>query len=144
MSSSAASSKFSGTIPAQGSDSVIQFFIQGADTRGATSMYPAAGTNSRAMIKVGPAESSAGKQTFRIIMTPADAALLHQFVNLMSDDLFGCTIVHNEREVFYDARIRLHGSMFSRTSSSSTGFAVKFPADHLFRGSRKSVVVRRS
>jgi len=144
MSSPDASSSFSGTIPAQSSDSVVQFFIQATDTRGARSTYPAAGTEARALIKVGTTESTAGKQTFRIIMTPADAALLHEFVNLMSDDLLGCTIVHNEREVYYDARIRLHGSMFSRTSPSSTGFTVKFPSDHLFRGSCDSLVVRRS
>lgn len=144
MPSPDASSNFSGTIPAQSSDSVIQFFIQGTDARGAKSTYPAAGTNARALIKVGSVESIAGKQTFRIIMTPSDATLLHDFVNLMSDDPLGCTIVHNEREVYYDARIRLHGSMFSRTSPSSTGFTVKFPSDHLFRGSCDSVVVRRS
>jgi hypothetical protein len=144
MSSAEASSSFSGTIPGQASDSVIQFYIQGTDIRGATSTYPAAGAKARALIKVGSVENSTGMQTFRIIMTPADAALLHEFVNLMSDDLLGCTIVHNEREVFYDARIRLHGSMFSRPSPSSTGFTVKFPSDHLFRGSRSSVIVRRS
>src|SRR5207247_2265971 len=76
--------------------------------------------------------------------TPADAALLHEFVNVMSDDLLGCTIVHNEREVFYDARIRLHGSMYTRDIPSSTGFTVRFPSDHPLRGSRGSVVVRRS
>ncbi len=144
MSSPDASSNYSGTIPAQTSESVIQFFIQGTDTRGARSTYPAAGSNSRALIKVAATERIAGEQTFRIIMTPADAALLHDFVNMMSDDLLGCTIVHNEREVFYDSRIRLHGSMFSRDSPSFTGFVVKFPADHLFRGYVNSVVVRRS
>jgi hypothetical protein len=135
---------YTATIPAQPSASVIQFFVEGADLLGATSTYPAGGTNSRALIKVEGPQLVAGKQTFRTVMTPADAALLHTTVNLMSDDLLGCTAIHNEREIFYGARIRLHGSMFSRPDASTTGFTVVFPADHLFRGSRASVVVRRS
>ena len=107
-------------------------------------IYPAEGTNSRALIKVESPRLVSGKQTFRIIMTPRDSSLLHSTVNLMSDDLLGCTIIHNERELFYNARIRLHGSMFSRPDASTTGFTVKFPADHLFRGSRGSLIVRRS
>jgi hypothetical protein len=68
---------------------------------------------------------------------------MHAFTNLMSDELLGCTIIHDEREVFYNARLRLHGSMFSRNSAGTTGFTVKFPSDHLFRGARQSVIVRR-
>jgi hypothetical protein len=135
---------YTAIIPAQPSGSVIQFFVEGADLLGATSTYPADGTNSRALIKVEGPQLVAGKRTFRTIMTPSDAALLHATVNLMSDDLLGCTAIHNEREIFYGARIRLHGSMFSRTDASSTGLTVVFPADHLFRGSHASVVVRRS
>jgi hypothetical protein len=76
-------------------------------------------------------------------MHPADSALIHSALNMMSDDLLGCTVVHHEREVFYDAQIRLHGSMFSRYDASQTGMTIKFPADHRFRGSRESVIVRR-
>ena len=88
--------------------------------------------------------TSPGSTSSSTTMTPDDAALLHSFVNLMSDDLLRCTVIHDEREVFYDSRIRLHGSMFSRPDASGTGFTLKFPSDHLYRGSRASVVVRRS
>ena len=134
---------YTASIPAQAANSVIQFYVEGVDSLGATSTYPAAGTNSRALIKVDAPKLFTEKQTFRTILTPADATLLHAFVNLMSDDLLGCTAIHNEQEVFYDARIRLHGSMFSRPDASRTGLRVEFPADHLFRGSRPAVVVRR-
>jgi hypothetical protein len=144
MGTNSSPTTYTATLPAQPAGSVIQFFIEGADALGATSSYPAGGTNSRALIKVDQPQLVAGKQTFRTIMTPADAALLHTTVNLMSDDLMGCTVIHNEREMFYDARIRLHGSMFSRPDASTTGFTVIFPADHLFRGSRTEVIVRRS
>ena len=134
---------FSGTIPSQVSGAVVQFYVQGVDSLGATSTFPAGGTNSRALIKVDSTRLIAGKQTFRTIMTPADSTLLHSAINMMSDDLLGCTVVHNEREVFYDAKIRLHGSMFSRNQPNLTGMTIKFPANHRFRGSRESVIVRR-
>jgi hypothetical protein len=135
---------FSATIPAQASGSVIQFYLEGADSVGMTSAYPPGGANSRALIKVGAPQLLADKQTFRTILTPSDAELLHSFVNLMSDDLLGCTVVHNEREVYYNARIRLHGSMFSRPDAATAGLRIEFPADRLFRGSLPSVIVRRS
>lgn len=133
-----------GTIPGQSASAVIQFYIRGEDELGAISMHPREGPESRALIKVTEPQSGGERQTFRIIMTPGDSGLMHGRLNLMSDDLLGCTIIHEEEEVFYNARIRLHGSMFSRDSASTTGFTVKFPRDHLFRGSRASVVVRRS
>lgn len=136
-------SRFLATIPPQANGAVIQFYVEGTDTLGATSTYPAGGKASRALIKVDSPRLFAAKQTFRTIMTPADSSRMHATTNLMSDDLLGCTVIHNESEVFYDARIRLHGSMFSRTDPSMTGMTIKFPADHLFRGSRESVVVRR-
>lgn len=135
---------FTGTIPPQPAGAVIRFYVEGTDATGALSTCPAGGADSRALIQVDAPRFAPGKQTFRIVMTPGDAGLLHSFVNLMSDDRLGCTVIHNEREVFYDAQIRLHGSMFSRPDAATTGFTVTFPADHAFRGSRRSVVVRRS
>jgi hypothetical protein len=135
--------RFAAVLPAQLSGAVIQFYIEGTDRLGAVSTYPAAGRSSRALIKVDSPRLVGTRQTFRTIMTPDDSARLHSAINMMSDDLLGCTVVHQEREVFYDARIRLHGSMFSRNSPSTTRFTVKFPAGHGWRGGRESVVVRR-
>jgi hypothetical protein len=137
------STSYIGQISPQANGAVIQFYIQGTDGLGSASTYPARGPASRALIKVDAARTVPGKQTFRTIMTAADSSLLHSEINMMSDDLLGCTVVHNEREVFYDARIRLHGSMFSRNQPDLTGMTVKFPANHRFRGSRESVIVRR-
>lgn len=134
---------YDGTIPPQSNGAVIQFYVEGTDSLGAVSTYPARGANSRALIKVDAPKLVSGKQTFRTIMTGPDSALLHSAINMMSDDLLGCTVVHNESEVFYDAKIRLHGSMWSRYRPHDTGLTIKFPADHRFRGSRESVIVRR-
>lgn len=136
-------SLYFGTIPHQVSGTVIQFYVEGTDLAGATSTYPGGGRASRALVKVDVAKSVTNKQVVRTIMTPEDSSLMHATTNLMSDDLLGCTLVHNEREVFYDAQIRLHGSMFSRTDPTTTGMTIKLPADHLFRGSRSSIICRR-
>lgn len=142
MTRAAGADSYTGAIPKQTTGAVIQFYVQGTDSLGAVSTYPADGASSRALIKV-DSTHTANKQIVRTIMTPADSSLLHAATNMMSDDLLGCTLVHNEREVFYDARIRLHGSMFSRDQPDLTGMAIKLPANHLFRGSRSSIIVRR-
>ncbi len=133
---------YSANIPPQSSGAVIQFYLQGTDTPGAFSTWPAAGQASRALIKVDSPRTNT-RQIVRTIMTAADSSLMHAATNMMSDDLLGCTLIHNEQEVFYDAHIRLHGSMFSRNDPSMTGMTIKLPADHLFRGSRESIIVRR-
>jgi hypothetical protein len=133
---------YSADIPKQNSGAVIQFYLQGADALGAVSTWPANGRASRALIKVDTARSNT-RQIVRTIMTSADSSLMHAATNWMSDDLLGCTLIHNEQEVFYDAQIRLHGSMFSRDDPSTTGMTIKLPANHLFRGSRESIIVRR-
>jgi hypothetical protein len=130
------------TIPPQ-TAGTIHFYVEGSDSLGATSTYPRAGRASRALIKVETARTNALRQIVRTIMLPPDYSLMHHVTNMMSDDLLGCTVVHQEQEVFYDAQIRPHGSMFSRNDPSTVGLTIKFPADHLFRGSRQSIVVRR-
>jgi len=138
------SADYAAAISPQINNAIIQFYVEGKDKLGAASTYPPAGPKSRALIKVdGTSRVTPGKQTFRMIMTSADSSRLHASTNQMSDDLLGCTVVHDEREVFYDAKMRMHGSMFSRVTPSNTGFTIKLPADHLFRGSRASVIVRR-
>ena len=139
-----ASGSYTAAIPPQPLASLIQFYVQGADLLGATSTYPSGGTNSRALIEVDSPQTATGLQTLRAIMTPADSTHMNTFINLMSDDPLGCTVIHNEREIFYNSHIRLHGSMFSRPDPSATGVRLEFPGDHLFRGSRTTVIVRRS
>jgi hypothetical protein len=46
------SGKYTGTIPGQPAGTLVQFYVEGQDTLGAVSTFPAAGANSRAMFKV--------------------------------------------------------------------------------------------
>lgn len=131
-------------IPAQAAGTVVQFYLEAADGPGASAAWPAAGVNSRALIKWSEGGATAAKQNLRIITTAADATELASQVNMMSNRRRGCTIIYNEREIFYDGRIRLRGSMYSRSNSAFAGESITFPADKLFRGTQRTVSVRRS
>ena len=139
-----ANAGYSATIPGQSSGAIVQFYVEGTDALGASSTYPAAGNESRALIKVDDGRAIDTKQNFRIILTAADSAVMHTPINILSNDRLGATIVYNESEVFYDAGVRLRGSMFSRQSTAWTGFNVKFPADHIFRGIHETVTIKRA
>jgi len=135
-----------GTIPGQNANAIIQFYLEAADAAvaPAAATWPAAGPASRALIKVNDNRSVPGKQNLRIITTTADANILASGVETMSNQRRGCTIIHNERDIFYNGKIRLRGSMFSRGNVSQAGESITFPADNLFRGTQRTVSVRRS
>lgn len=135
---------YTGTIPGQAAAAITQFYLEATDGAAAAATWPAAGAASRALIKVNESAAVAAKQNLRIITTAADANELASQVNMMSNRRRGCTIIHNEREIFYDGKIRLRGSMYSRSNSGLAGESVTFPADKLFRGTQRTVSVRRS
>ena len=136
-------SLFRATLPAQTNAVLIQFYIAGADSLGATTAYPAGGTNSRAYIKVDNAPPLTKVPLVRILMDPREAARLMQLTNLMSDDTLECTLVLGDREAIYGSGARLHGSMFSRSDQNTVGFNVQFPADRPYKGVRTSMIWRR-
>jgi len=133
---------WSAPIPGQTAGKVIRFYVEGVDSLGARSTFPAAGANSHALIEVDDGLGVSGLTHFRIIMTAADSAKLHDPLNILSDDRIGATVVSGG-EVFYNAGIRLRGSMFSRRDPATTGFNLAFPADHLFRGVHATVSLKR-
>jgi hypothetical protein len=135
---------FTGTIPGQPSGTLVQFYVQGTDTLGAMSSFPAGGTNSRALYVVQDNQAApAPLQNLRIVMTSADATWIHTGTNTLSNELLGCTVVSNEREVFYDAGVRLKGSFVGR-NVARVGFHVVFDPEQLFRGVHRVVSVDRS
>lgn len=131
-------------IPGQSAGAIVQFYVEGEDQLGATSTYPAAGPDSRALIKVDDGMSSVdGLHDMRIIMTAADAALLGLSTNLMSNDRLGATVV-DDGKVYYDVGVRLKGSEHGRADLNRRGFSVAFHSDNLFRGIHETVGVDRS
>jgi hypothetical protein len=134
----------SACIPAQPAASIEQFHVTATDSLGATANFPAGGTNSRALYVVQDGQAAAPPLgNFRLIMTTADATFLHTGTNTLSNELLGCTVVENERDVYYDARVRLKGSFVGR-NVARVGFHVAFQPDRLFRGALDKVAVDRS
>ena len=136
---------FEGTIPAQSAGTLGQFYIEATDGSGAVSTFPAAGANSRALIrwKDGVAPTTLG-HGFRILLTTADSNFMHDPTNAMSNDFLPCTVVYRESEVFYDAAVRLKSSERGRPADIRLGFAVIFDPMHPFRGTHTTVNLDRS
>ncbi|MCH8923373.1 MAG: CotH kinase family protein, partial [Planctomycetes bacterium] len=136
---------YSGSIPGRTASTVVQFYVEGQDRLGASSTFPAAGRDSRAMVKVDDGlASSTGVHNMRLIVTPADRTFLHTDINWMSNDRIGTTLIYDEQEIFYDVGMRLKGSERGRVTSSRLGFNVKFNPDQLFRGVLGSLSLDRS
>lgn len=136
--------QFEAVIPGQPAASVVQFYVEATDTRGASSTFPAGGIQSRALCSVRDGQLASGPlRDFRVLMTTPDATFLHTGTNTLSNELLGCTVVSEEREVFYDVGVRLKGSFVGR-NVNRVGFHIQFQPDNLFRGVHDKVVVDRS
>ena len=133
------------SLAGQAAGTIVQFYVEAEDDLGASSTFPAAGADSRALIKFddGEAETN-GLHNFRILMTQADSDWLHDEVNLMSDDRVGATVVYDEVEVFYDVGVRAKGSERGRPEQPRLGYGVGFHSEQPFRGSHSSVLIDRS
>lgn len=137
--------KYRAQIPGQSAGRIVQFYVEAVDNAGATSTFPAAGRDSRALYKVQDnLAATNGLHNLRLIVTPSDTTALHQTVNLMSNAWTGGTVIYDESQVFYDVGIRLKGSEHSRTTPERLGFTVRFNADQRFRGVYEAVSIDRS
>lgn len=138
---------FTATIPGQAVAAVVRFHAAATDaaTPAASSFFPPAGPASHAFYQVNDGLAATnGLHNLRIVMAPDDQALLYQTNNLMSNERLGCTVVYDEREVWYDAGVRLKGSERGRPSPARLGFHLSFPRDRPFRGVHRTVAIDRS
>ncbi|HNR98302.1 MAG TPA: lamin tail domain-containing protein [Planctomycetota bacterium] len=136
---------FRGTIPGEAAGATIQFYLEGLDMRGAFSLFPPAGPDSRALIRVDDGQARLEKlHNLRIIMTKADADFLHLATNVMSNDRLGATVLYDERDIVYDAGVRLKSSQRGRLNDARVGFNVRFPREQLFRGVHRTLSIDRS
>lgn len=130
---------YTANLPSQAVNAIVQFYVEGRDALGAISTYPAGGKNSRALYRVDNRVAKAPRKGLFFILTQADGRLMDSATNMMSDDRLGTTVIWDNREVFYDCGVHLHGSMFSRSSPDTTPYSLKFPADHKFRGVHRTI-----
>jgi hypothetical protein len=136
---------YSGSVPGQAAGAVVQFYIQGSDSQGASEYYPAAGASSRALYKVNDNTAATnGLHNFRLITTNADRDWMHTAINVMSNDRIECTIIDRENDIYYGAGVRLKSSERGRNQTARVGYNIDFPSDALFRGTLGGVAVDRS
>jgi hypothetical protein len=141
---------YTGTVAGQSASALVQFYIRATDSLGAVSFFPAAGPASRAMI---PWQDNRAQLTLasgvkphnlRVIMPPADATEMYKQENLMSNASIPCTVILDEREVYYRAGVALKSSEHGRFAIARVGYNLEFPPDQLFLGVHGGVAVDRS
>ena len=136
---------YAGTIPHQAASSLVQFYVSAVDGLGAVSTYPAKGPNSGAFYRVNDGLGDLSKaHNLRILMSPANIALQYATTNLMSNENLPCTVIYDERQVYYDMLVRLKSSERGRVDSTRIGFHLEFHPDELFRGVHPVMLVDRS
>ena len=134
-----------GSIPGQAAGTLVQFYVEARDGAGAIATFPAAGAASRAMIRWNDNSTPATPaHLLRVLMAVSDADFMHSATNVMSNDTLPATVVYREREVFYDARIRLRSSERGRLGDPRLGFYIAFDPMHKFRGVHPVVNLDRS
>ncbi len=141
----ASGSTYRATIPGQSASRLVQFYVEGEDTRGATATFPAAGRDSRALYRVNDGQSRGGApHNFRILMTSAETSFMHNDLNVMSNERLGGTVIYRESEAFYDVGVRLKGSERGRPGGARVSFSARFHRAKPFRGLHRSVSLDRS
>ncbi len=142
---------WSGTVPGQAASAKVQFYVSAADSLGATATFPAGGAASRALIPWNDSQAAlvlgtgARPHNIRIVMTNTDSAALLALNNVMSNEYKPCTIIYDERDIYYGTGVHLKGSEHGRAKFTvRTGFHVSFPPDQLFLGQHGDVAMDRS
>lgn len=141
---------FVGTIPGKALSTKVQFYVQAVDSQGASSFFPAAGPDSRAMIQWNDnatdfeLPTGARPHNLRVIMPPADQTFIHTNTNQMSNEKLPCTVVYDDHDVYYNAGVRLKSSEHGRFNDQRVGYIIDFGPDHPFLGTHTSIAVDRS
>ncbi|MDB6071092.1 MAG: hypothetical protein JWL81_2263 [Verrucomicrobiales bacterium] len=136
------SGRFFGIFPGQATGAQVQFYVEATDSTGAVSQFPPGGAASRAICKFGDGGIAAQpvRNKMRLLMNAADAAELHNPIHGVSNFRWPCTVIYNDREVWYDARVRLRSAPFGRQGNRA-GWNIQFGPEHPFRGVQTSIVI---
>ena len=135
--------RYQASIGPLAAGTLVQFYVQGQDSLGAVTTWPAAGPDSRCLCKVDDGLARAGAHNLRVLMTAADTAFLFEPTNLMSNHRMPATVIDNETEVYYDVSLHIKGSGYGR-SPANGGFNIRFRPDQYFRGVHDTISVDRN
>jgi hypothetical protein len=140
---SRAGDTWSGTIPGQAKSAKANFRIDAINTLGHTAVWPSRGLAGRALIPWNDDQaqlvrpSGARPHNVRIVMTAADTTLLHAPNNVMSNDWMPCTVIYDEREVYYGVGVHLKGSEHGRAKPCAPASTSASPASSRSSGSTR-------
>ncbi len=136
---------YAGTIPGQAAGTLVQFHVRAVDALGAASTFPATGSNSAALYRVNDGLANVPlAHNIRILMSPANTALMHASTNVMSNEVLPATVIYDERIVYYDMAVRLKSSERGRDNPARVGFHIEFHPDNLYRGVHPVMLIDRS
>ena len=136
-----AAGEYVAILPGQASGSVVQFYVEAMANSGVSALFPPEGENSRALFRVD--DRSVGNrdvQVLRMMMLASETDFMHTSYHTPSNQRVGATLIYNDREVWYDAQVRLRGSAYGRRGAR-VGWNIKFPADRPFRGVHGTVAI---
>lgn len=133
---------WTGIIPGQTANSVIEFYVEATDNAAQTTQHPPLlpanpypnALESLAIYRVGDRRSVGSKALYRITVTRDGLNALNQRRTL-SNKLVPCSFVLNEKKIFYGCGQRFRGSPWIRgtgtgiSGSAWNGIRINFPKD---------------
>ncbi len=137
-----AAGRWTAVLPGQPDNAIVQFYVHGEDAFGNAADYPAGGPASRALLRVGAGGVASGtiRNTLRLVMTAADAAQLHDPLQAVSNFRWGATLISNDRDIFYDAGVRLRSAPYGRQGPRA-GWNIRLGPEQPFRGAYEGIVI---
>jgi len=141
---------WTGTIPGQPANTVMEFYVEAADGAGNITQFPplvppdAPSTvlKNLAIYRVGDKQSVGSKPLYRITLTRDGETALNTRRSL-SNHLVPCSFVLNEQKIFYNCGQRFRGSPWIRGNGVGgyawSGIRIRFPADDKLFGAIEEI-----
>lgn len=107
---------YTGTIPRQTSGKMIAFWISAIDGRGETATLPLDAPTRTCLVRVGEPNPSSALERYHVWMPQGTVSSLASAPK-MSNEMFDCTFVLNNTDVFYNCKLRYRGSPFIRSQA---------------------------
>ncbi|MHC4743805.1 MAG: lamin tail domain-containing protein, partial [Planctomycetota bacterium] len=134
---------YTGVIPGVSGGTMRAFYVEASDGS-ASNRFPtmldstADVPNRTCLVRVGDSSVASPFATYRVWMSQQVVNTFTSRPNL-SNELMDCTFVYNDKEVFYNTRIRFRGSPFirsgaNRNPTSRYAWRIDFNSDQKFGG----------
>jgi len=105
---------YTGTIPKQTTGRMVAFWISAVDGQGETATFPLDAPARTCLVRVGEPNPSSLLDRYHVWMPQSTVTSLAGAPK-MSNEMFDCTFVLNNTEIFYNCKLRYRGSPFIRS-----------------------------